>query len=56
MDVTAFKQTTTKNTLKIKHKIVFLRRIKDGKAYVERVPGSERVFEHLTERDDVVVS
>ena len=29
---------------------------KDDKRYVERVPGSERGFERLTEREDVVVS
>ena len=29
---------------------------KDGKVYVERVPGSERGFEHLTEHEDIVVS
>ena len=28
---------------------------KDGKVYVERVPGSERDFQHLTERKDMVV-
>ena len=29
---------------------------KDGKVYVERGPGSERGFEHLTECEDTVVS
>ena len=29
---------------------------KDGKVYVERVPGSEQGFEHLTEREDMAVS
>ena len=29
---------------------------KDGKVYVERVPESERGFEHLTKREDMVVS
>ena len=29
---------------------------RDGKAYVERVPGSERGFEHLTKHKDMVVS
>ena len=29
---------------------------KDGKPYVERVPGSERGFEHLTKHEDMVVS
>ena len=30
--------------------------VKDGKAYIERVPGSERGFEHLTKCEDMVVS
>ena len=29
---------------------------KDGKEYVERVPGSEQGFEHLTECEDMVIS
>ena len=29
---------------------------KDGKAYAERVPESERGFKHLTERENMVVS
>ena len=29
---------------------------KDGKVYVERVPGSEQGFEHLTKHKDIVVS
>ena len=29
---------------------------RDGKAYVERVPRSERRFEHFTKRKDMVVS
>ena len=29
---------------------------KDGKAYAERVPESERGFKHLTKREDMVVS
>ena len=29
---------------------------KDGKVYVERVPGSERDFEQLTEHEEIVVS
>ena len=28
---------------------------KDGKVYVERVQGTERDFQHLTEREDMVV-
>ena len=27
-----------------------------GKAYVERIPGSKRGFEHLTKREDMVIS
>ena len=29
---------------------------KDGKVYVARVPGGERGFKHLTEREDMVGS
>ena len=29
---------------------------KDGKAYVERLPESERGFEHLTKCEDMIVS
>ena len=28
----------------------------DGKVYIERVPGSERGFEHLNKCEDMVVS
>ena len=28
---------------------------KDGKVYIERVPGSERGFKHLTEREEWLV-